>query len=100
MTEYRFIVCQKCGRATHYGKGNPELKWWLIGTRTDDGETPVIACPQHITVWALRMAGLGRGKAVMAWAKEAKEQDRNPFKDRPYVEPFPYPGEGSSDGGQ
>ena len=82
-------TCERCGRHTSFDRGGvvpDELQWWLAGSHPS-GEQ-VTMCPQHISVWALRRSGYGRGKAVMAWAEEAKSRDPSPDI-VPFAQPYP-----------
>lgn len=83
-----WLVCQECGRATEYRSSNEQLQWWLVSGR--EGGGLVVACPQHITEWRLRVSGLGRTHTTAQWAAEAKAQDKPPPK--PFAEPFPAAG--------
>ncbi len=85
-----YVVCQECGRSTQYRSGSTTLQWWLVATRDDGGL--VVACPQHITEWRLRVSGMGRKKHTREWAALAKSQDKPPAK--PFAEPFPLGGDG------
>ena len=79
------VVCQECGRSTPYRSDNAQLQWWLIANR--EGGGLVIACPQHISEWRLRISTIGRTKTTREWAARAKAQDKPPPK--PMAEPFP-----------
>lgn len=84
-------TCEKCGRTITTSPvpvvgGLDEFQWWLAGPNPSG--TKVTFCPQHITVWALRRAGYGRGKNSMIFMEQAKAND--PRKDVvPFSEPYP-----------
>ena len=83
----KVAVCQECGRTT--AVDSESMLWWIYADRVD-GFGKVVRCPQHITVWTLRMAGLGKGKDVVEWAVKAKEQDTTYNPSRIYMaDPYP-----------
>lgn len=71
--------CNKCGRVLL--SVSPQFKYWLVSR---DGT--VVRCPQHITDWAMRRAGMRRTKTTNEWRKQAKEQDIPPTNI--LIEPF------------
>lgn len=82
------IVCEKCGRLFY--EGHDELRDWLVSRWKTDPERWVIRCAPHISIWALRRAGLGRGKWVLKTVREMQERDSKRFvPEKPYVQPFP-----------
>lgn len=102
--EQGWVVCQVCYRTVHRSAEDALL--WLIAPyryhkKYDDDPEPehsveVVRCPQHITAWSLRMAGLGRGKRMLAEAERRKAEDTARNGDRlsklkPLVHPFPTP---------
>jgi hypothetical protein len=53
----KFIVCSKCGRSVKIEKAKSE--GWLIAQRIGQPEGYLIVrCPEHITDYARRIAGL------------------------------------------
>ena len=62
-----FLVCHKCGKAIL--SVNPQRKYWLI---RKDGEFNVVRCPEHLTEWALRKAGIARTRKNMKWLETSK----------------------------
>lgn len=82
----RYLVCQECGRGVLWD--DEQVRWWLVADRTD-GMGEVIRCPQHISIWTLRVSGLGRGKDVMEWVEQARENDPHP-PSFPMAEPYPF----------
>ena len=86
-------VCQKCGRFCI--KGSNEAPEWLVHPHHADADLLVIRCPQHITEWSLRQAGIPRTTKVRRWraltrAKDAALRDTTP---QPTWHPFPFPQE-------
>ena len=64
------LICDECGRETL--PLDEQVQWWLDGIKNNVRTT---RCPQHITTWAIREAGLPRSKSTYRWARAAKEQD-------------------------
>ena len=85
--------CQQCGRAYYH---EIEAAKWLIEPDVRYQETYqilVVRCPQHVTVWSLRCAGLGRSKKLIAQAETQKIKDSEflprPIGWNPYIDPIP-----------
>ena len=58
MTE-TFVVCSKCGKTAEYGQA--QRTGWLIEQRINAPQGHlIIRCPDHITEYARRQAGLSR----------------------------------------
>ena len=62
-----FLVCHKCGKAIL--SVNPQRKYWLI---RKDTEYNVVRCPEDLTEWALRKAGIARTRKNMEWIRTSK----------------------------
>lgn len=82
-------VCQICGRFTR--RGHPD---WIDAYLADENGEPdgsglrVVRCPQHWSVWALRISTMGRWKYHVRRIEQLREQ----YKDLPPVsmlDPFP-----------
>jgi hypothetical protein len=76
------LFCGKCGRIVY--EDSDDYQWWLVGTGSGSS---VIRCPQHITEWTMRIAGLPRSQASYRWKRLAKEQDNYDYSQMIY-EPF------------
>jgi len=71
-TKRSIYLCDNCGRQVR--PTDEEIEWWLISA-PPLAVKMVVRCPQHITDWSMRQAGIPRTRRNNKCAREAKKQD-------------------------
>lgn len=72
--EVQAVWCGQRGCHRFTFENDWDWEWWLTGSKFG-GDPLVVRCPQHITEWSMRLAGLGRGMDAYRFARMAKEND-------------------------
>lgn len=90
-------ICGKCGRFFYENYDHEDA--WLIADDVryaPEHGVRVVRCPQHVTVWALRCAGLGRSARLLRhYFVRRIEDDERTIAVNPYITPIPIKRQGA-----